>query len=73
MFEWLRQQRMERAKHLLVHSSLSVQQVALEVGYEDQANFSTAYKRCYSVPPHRYRKLMMESKESMTESKKSLR
>lgn len=57
VFEWLRNYRMSKAKILLMKSDLSVQAVGLEVGYENSANFSSAYKKVFNVSPREQRKL----------------
>lgn len=56
VFEWLREHRMLKAKSLLINSKMTVQQVGFEVGYENCANFSTAYKREFHLSPSQQRK-----------------
>lgn len=56
VFEWLREQRMKKAQRLLLDSHLSIQEIAFEVGYENCAHFSTAYKRQFDLSPSRQRK-----------------
>ena len=51
--EYQTQLRIERSKRLLKKRSPIVQ-VALEVGYADQANFSKQFKRLTGVTPGRY-------------------
>ncbi|HCV04132.1 MAG: hypothetical protein CL586_05990 [Alteromonadaceae bacterium] len=51
VFEWLRKQRMLTAKTLLIESNLTVQQIGFEVGYENQANFASAYKKQFNLSP----------------------
>jgi AraC-like DNA-binding protein len=55
VFEWLRNQRLLKAKTLLLHSSLTVQEIGFEVGYENQANFASAYKKQFSLSPRQQR------------------
>ena len=57
VFEWLREQRMLKAQSLLLNSEMTIQQIGFEVGYENCANFSTAYKRQFKVSPRQQRKL----------------
>ena len=57
VFEWLRTQRMLKAKKLLLNSNLSIQQIAFEVGYEYSANFANTYKRQFNISPREQRKL----------------
>lgn len=56
VFSWLRTKRMSRAAMLLRTSSLSILQVAEQVGYPDSNNFSTAFKREIGISPMKYRK-----------------
>jgi len=56
VFEWLRDQRMIKAKYLLLHSNKSAQQIACDVGYSNSANFSTAFRRKYGVSPRQQRR-----------------
>ena len=57
VFEWLRKQRMLKAKSLLIHSDLSIQEIGFEVGYENSANFSSAYKKQFNLSPRQQRNL----------------
>jgi AraC-like DNA-binding protein len=57
VFEWLRKQRMLKAKSLLMYSELSIQEVGFEVGYENSANFSSAYKKQFAISPRQQRNL----------------
>ncbi len=57
VFEWLRKERMFKAKSLLIHSELSVQEVGFEVGYENSSFFSTAYKKEFDLSPRQQRNL----------------
>jgi AraC-like DNA-binding protein len=52
-FEYQTQRRIMRSKHLLSHG-VSIAQVALEVGYADQSNFTKQFKRLTGVTPKRY-------------------
>ena len=55
VFEWLRKQRMLKAKALLIYSDLSIQEIGFEVGHENSANFSSAYKKQYNLSPRQQR------------------
>ncbi len=57
VFEWLRERRMVKAKALLLATELSIQQVAFEVGFENCANFSTAFKKQYLISPRQQRSI----------------
>lgn len=45
------------ALHLLTHSKLMIIEVAHQLGYNDQANFTRAFKRWYGITPGRWRHL----------------
>jgi AraC-like DNA-binding protein len=51
----LRELRLERAKELLLHTSLPIAAIALRVGYSDAAHFVIAFKRDTGVTPRGYR------------------
>lgn len=51
VFEFLRDQRMERARLGLEREGWSVKQAAYFVGYSYPANFSAAYRRRFGLPP----------------------
>ncbi|MNG20592.1 Exoenzyme S synthesis regulatory protein ExsA [compost metagenome] len=53
--------RMERAQLLLRTSNLSLDAVALEVGYESPAAFSRAFTRCHGEAPGRYRQALRQT------------
>ncbi len=57
VFEWLRERRMIKAKTLLLATDLSVQQIAFEVGFDNCANFSTAFKKYYEMSPRKQRSI----------------
>ena len=50
--------RIERAQELLAHTSLSVLDVCLEVGYGSLGSFSTLFKRHVGLTPRQHRKQM---------------
>lgn len=58
VFERIREYRMLKAKFLLLESQLSIQEIGFEVGYENSANFSTAFKKHFNVSPRQQRKLL---------------
>ncbi|WP_299494662.1 AraC family transcriptional regulator [uncultured Shewanella sp.] len=59
VFEWLRKERMLLAKYYLVSTRMSIQQVSLEVGYTNAANFSTLYKKSFNLSPREQRTILM--------------
>lgn len=57
MGEWLNEQRLQRAAHLLMNSYMSVKEIAYSVGYEHASSFIRAFERRFARAPARYRKL----------------
>ncbi|SMH42389.1 GlxA family transcriptional regulator [Maritimibacter sp. HL-12] len=53
--EYVQMMRVEEAKHLLETTDMPVEQVAIEVGYEDPNFFRRLFKRRVGVTPARYR------------------
>ncbi|WP_370979127.1 helix-turn-helix domain-containing protein [Agaribacterium sp. ZY112] len=66
VFSWLREQRMDKAKFLLHYSNLSIQQISIEVGYEETSNFSSLFKKTFGASPSTHRKLMVNTSLSST-------
>ncbi len=64
VFEWLREQRLLKAKKLLLNSELTIQEIGFEVGFENSANFSTAYKKYFHISPRFQRKLIRENSDN---------
>lgn len=53
VFDYLRQLRLERARHGLLHEGWSVKQAAYYAGYRHPTNFTTAYRRRFGAAPSR--------------------
>jgi AraC family transcriptional regulator len=53
--EYLLRKRIERARDLLLTSNASLVEVALNVGFQTQAHFTTVFKRFVGETPHRWR------------------
>lgn len=51
VFEYVRRHRLERARDALVREGVSVTEAAGLAGYTSAANFSTAFRRAFGVPP----------------------
>jgi AraC-like DNA-binding protein len=49
--QYLKKIRLDKAKGLLVHDKMRVNNVAYEVGYESPSQFSREFKRYFKVPP----------------------
>src|SRR5216684_1618721 len=56
MGEWLSEQRLQRAAHLLANSYMSVKEIAHTVGYEHSSSFIRAFERRFTQAPARYRR-----------------
>lgn len=55
VYEYLREERMMEASVLLRKTQMAVQDIAIQVGYKDAANFSTAFKNRFRFTPREYR------------------
>jgi AraC family transcriptional regulator len=53
--EYLLRKRIERARDLLLTSEMSLVEIALSVGFQTQAHFTTIFKRFVGETPHRWR------------------
>jgi AraC-like DNA-binding protein len=53
--EWLVEQRLQRAAHLLVNSHMSVKEITHSVGYEHSSSFIRAFERRFTQAPSSYR------------------
>lgn len=51
VFEHLRECHLQRARQALEHDGITVGQAALVAGYTSAANFATAYRRRFGLPP----------------------
>ena len=60
--EWIRQQRIQRAKELITGSALSLTQISLECGFCDQAHFCHMFTRSEGVNPMTWRNHHMRHK-----------
>lgn len=56
VYQYLKIERLKRAKELLLSSDHSVTEIALEVGWNNASKFSTAFKARYCDSPLSYRK-----------------
>ena len=60
--EWIRLQRIQRAKELITQSSLSLTQISLECGFCDQAHFCHMFTRSEGVNPMTWRNHQLRHK-----------
>lgn len=56
VFQFSRQQRIDRAKELLVQTNYTLQTIADMVGYTEGNNFQVAFKTCEGCTPGEWRK-----------------
>jgi AraC-like DNA-binding protein len=54
--QYLTRWRMQLATHLLDCKSIGLAQVAAQVGYESEAAFNRAFKKCVGIPPGAWRR-----------------
>ncbi|MDE0853407.1 MAG: AraC family transcriptional regulator [Nevskia sp.] len=55
--QWLLEQRVEAAKRLLMTSTASLSEIALECGFADQSHFTRVFARLTGAPPGSWRRL----------------
>lgn len=53
--QYLTRRRLEHAKYLLSHSSMSVTEICYEVGFESLGSFSSLFQKFSGFPPSSYR------------------
>lgn len=54
--EVVKEERMQKATHLLKHTNQTVEHIAAKVGYENVEHFNRLFKRSYGMTPVQYRK-----------------
>ena len=59
---WLLEKRLEASTKLLLRTSMTVLQIAQEVGYESVGQFNVVFRRQYGVTPSQYRKMSHSKK-----------
>jgi AraC-like DNA-binding protein len=58
---YLRQLRVQKSRHWLADPGCSLADIALQLGFADQAHFTRVFKQFYGVTPGRLRTLLMRS------------
>jgi len=53
--------RLHKARALLDRADRSIQQIALEVGYESESSFNRAFKEQFGAPPGRFRRALSDA------------
>lgn len=61
VFAWVREERLRVAGEWLADSHMSVQDIALQVGFHSAANFATAFRKRMGVTPSEYRASLPQS------------
>lgn len=56
--QYILRRRLEHARYLLMHSSLNIDEIASESGFQNRYHFSKTFKNYYVFPPVAYRKMM---------------
>ena len=56
VYAFIRQERMRQARSLLEEGILSIEEIAVAVGYRSAANFSTAFRSVEGISPGNYRR-----------------
>ncbi|MEI8138243.1 MAG: helix-turn-helix transcriptional regulator [bacterium] len=60
-FLYMMNQRLNKARHLLSSTSLSIKEIAEAVGYDNPLYFSRVFTTQMNITPSRYRALNIES------------
>ncbi len=58
--DYIRQRRLCQSALLLIYTEQGILDIALQCGFESQEAFTRAFKKEYSLPPGRYRKLFKQ-------------
>jgi AraC-like DNA-binding protein len=59
VFAWIREERLHRARKLLTDTRLSIQDIAMQVGFNSACNFITAFRERMGVTPSQFRKVAL--------------
>lgn len=55
VFEFLREERMQRAKILLLETDIPLSQIAFVIGYKNHSNFTAFFRKRFGYPPSKLR------------------
>lgn len=67
--DYVMHKRLEKAKLLLLTSTLRVYEIAEQVGFEDVNYFSTRFKKAYGVPPKQFLQKVRDSYEQVEQNR----
>lgn len=54
-FEWLRKERLEKARMLIMNGGKNITEIAYEVGFASSSHFTCAFRKYYGITPSHYR------------------
>lgn len=57
VYEYIKKERLEKAKYLLKNTGMKIIEIAIEVGYENPSKFANLFKKYNGITPLKYRKL----------------
>lgn len=57
------ERRMEKAQELLAHTSLRVREIAVQVGFDDEAYFTRRFRQCCRLTPSAFRRRAAKARE----------
>jgi len=57
LHQWFMAQRMKRAGELIRSSDMSLQEIALAIGYDGLSQFNAVFKRYYGMTPGKFKKM----------------
>lgn len=60
-FRWIKQQRLDYAKQLLIKGDLNVNQICYECGFINCSHFVRVFKEAFELPPNQFRMAVLES------------
>lgn len=63
VYEYIKKERIEKAKYLLKYTDMAVIEIANEIGYENPSKFSDSFKQYNHITPLKYRKAHCENIE----------
>jgi AraC-like DNA-binding protein len=58
--EFILRRRIERAQDMLLNSGTALVEIALSVGFQTQAHFTTVFKKIVGQTPHRWREANLQ-------------
>nr|WP_280524095.1 response regulator [Pandoraea pulmonicola] len=68
VFDFLREERMKEARRLLSETSLDIQSIASAVGFTSAANFATAFRERFGMPPSGFREHGVQGSTAATDA-----